>query len=58
MFSNLNIFIVKIQIGAMFWFENDLSFVNKKNTPKQHHRWQKMEKSKNIRTVINNNKMT
>jgi len=30
MFSNLNIFKVKIQIGAIFWFENDLSFVNQK----------------------------
>jgi hypothetical protein len=27
----------KFQINPMFWFENDLSFVNKINTPKQHH---------------------
>jgi len=30
----------------MFWFENDLNFVNRKFTPKQHHIWQKGKKIK------------
>jgi hypothetical protein len=31
MFPNPNIFN-QIYIGAMFWFENDISWVNNKNT--------------------------
>jgi len=30
----------------MFWFENDLSFVNKINTPKQNHKWPKKNEGK------------
>jgi hypothetical protein len=42
----------------MFWFENDLNFVNTKITPKQHHIWQKMEKNKRIGMLMRNNQMT
>jgi hypothetical protein len=42
----------------MFWFENDLKFVNKKKTPKQHHGCWKIEKKKKIGMLTRNNKMT
>jgi hypothetical protein len=40
----------------MFWFENNLSFVNQKNTPKQHHGCWKMEKNKKIGMLTKNDK--
>jgi hypothetical protein len=42
----------------MFWFENDLNFVNTKITPKQHYIWQKMKKNKKIGMLMRNNQMT
>jgi len=34
--SQIQTFLVKIQIDVMFWFENDLNLVNNKNTLGQH----------------------
>ncbi len=33
--SQIQISLIKIKIGGAFWFGDDLSFVNNKNTPKQ-----------------------
>jgi hypothetical protein len=33
--SQIQISLIKIEIGGAFWFGDDLSFVNNKNTPKQ-----------------------
>jgi hypothetical protein len=35
----------------MFWFKNDLSFVQKKNAPNQYHKWPKKRQKKKDRNI-------
>ncbi len=49
--SQIRTSLFKIQPSEVFWFKNDLSLVNNKNTPKQHpQKKRKMDNNQNMRS--------
>ncbi len=50
--------LFKIQIGAMFLFNNDLNLIKNKNTYEQHQEWWKMRNNRKMRILTRNDKIT